>query len=96
MVNDPPPEDLLAMAHRHVREGEARVARQEELVANLRRDGHKAAAMRGEAVLVQMRRALDLGRRHLTFELKTRVGTRQTHAGTGHSADAPRPPDRAE
>ena len=70
MVSNQPPEDLFALAQRHVREGEARVARQEEIVASLRRDGHMAAAMRGEAVLVQMRRALELGRRHLAFEIE--------------------------
>jgi hypothetical protein len=70
MVSGEPPEDLLAMAQRHVLEGEVRVARQEVLVATLKRDGHVAAAARGEEVLVQMRRTLDLGRRHLAFELE--------------------------
>jgi hypothetical protein len=69
MVRDEAHEDMLAMAQRHVLEGEVRVARQEEIVATLRRHGHEAAARRGEAVLEQMRRALDLGRRHLAFEL---------------------------
>jgi hypothetical protein len=95
MVTDPPPEDLLAMAQRHIREGEARVARQEEIIAILRRDGHAAAAARGEAVLVQMRRALDLSRRHLEFELRL-LRTRRDHAGAGHPADAPQPKHRAE
>jgi hypothetical protein len=70
MVSDQPPEDLLALAQRHVVEGEARVARQQEILATLRGHGHAAAAMRGEAVLVQMRIALDLGRRHLAFEIE--------------------------
>jgi hypothetical protein len=83
MMSDQPHEDLLAMAQRHVLEGEARVARQEELVAALRRDGHDAAAARGDQVLVQMRRALDLGRRHLEFELakRSRDPAQQNKAG---------------
>jgi hypothetical protein len=69
MVSDKPPEDLLAMARRHVVEGELRVTRQEACIAKLTRDGHHAAAARGTEVLKQMRWSLDLGRRHLAFEL---------------------------
>jgi len=69
-VTDQPPEDLLTMAKRHVREGEQRVARQEEHIAQLARAGHAAAAVRGNAVLKQMRWSLELARRHLAFELE--------------------------
>jgi hypothetical protein len=72
-VSDRPPEDLLTMAQRHVLEGEARVSRQEEIIATLTRDGHRAAAARGGEVLKQMRWSLDLARRHLAFELEQQL-----------------------
>jgi hypothetical protein len=80
-VSDKPSETLLEISQRHVIEGEARVARQEALVATLVRDGHHAAAARGSEVLTQMRWSLDMGRWHLAFELerasrKQRTGAR--------------------
>jgi len=82
-VSDKPPEDLLTMAQRHVREGEARVARQEVLIAKLTQEGHHAAATRGTEVLKQMRWSLELSRRHLAFKLeqqqhKQRAASQQT------------------
>ncbi len=82
MVSAQPPEDLLAMAQRHVVEGEQRVARQEACIEKLIRDGHDAAAARGAEVLKQMRWSLELGRRHRDFELaqlahKRSAGPRQ-------------------
>lgn len=77
-VTDNPPEDLLTMAQRHVREGEARIARQEALIAKLTQEGHHAAATRGREVLKQMHWSLELGRRHLAFELAQRSDRRRS------------------
>jgi hypothetical protein len=46
-----PVESELEIARRHVREGEARVARQEEIVADLERAGHTKATEHGRMVL---------------------------------------------
>lgn len=67
-------ETELEMAERHVREAEAHVARQEETVQQLRRDGHdtkqaEALLTTFEATLVEHRRGLDLVRREHAGEL---------------------------
>jgi hypothetical protein len=80
VVSDRPSETLLEIAQRHVDEGELRVARQEALVATLIRDGHQATAARGAQVLTQMRWSLELGRRHLAFELKQASRKKDTTA----------------
>ncbi|MBL6455268.1 hypothetical protein JMJ55_08035 [Belnapia sp. T6] len=53
------------MAERHVREGEARVARQERLIANLERDNHPERAIVGRQVLANLRWSQELSRGHL-------------------------------
>lgn len=53
-------EDPLTLARRHVLEGEARVRRQEALVAELARDGHPIED--AQALLATMRRTLVLMR----------------------------------
>jgi len=85
-VSEKPSETLLEIAQRHVKEGELRVARQEALVATLVRDGHHAAAARGAEVLTQMRWSLDLGRRHLAFELEQASRREGTEARPEDSA----------
>jgi hypothetical protein len=45
------PESHLAMAERHVRGGQARIARQGELLAEMRADNHPCAAAEAEAIL---------------------------------------------
>jgi len=62
---DAPKEDLLAMAERHVREGEARILRQERIIAEMERDNHPEAERMGRVVFVQFKRSLDLAREHL-------------------------------
>jgi hypothetical protein len=60
------PETLLQMARRHVCEGGARVARQEEIVAALDRDTNyrPQAALAGE-ILASLHTSLDRMERHL-------------------------------
>ena len=54
------PEDALAKAERHVREGEERIARQTTLVEELERDGHVHAAEKGRVLLATLQGTLDL------------------------------------
>ena len=58
------PETPLAMAERHVAEGEIRIRGQEALLAELERNGHDAAAITARELLAQMREFLDLSRAH--------------------------------
>jgi hypothetical protein len=58
-------ETELEMAQRHVRQGEARVAAQRELVEELRRDGHdmtqaEKLLVTFQTTLASHRRALDI------------------------------------
>ena len=62
------PEDTIAMAERHIREGEARIARQIAVIEEMDRDNHPEAAARGRQVLVTLQRTLDLAREHLRIE----------------------------
>jgi hypothetical protein len=62
MAQDRPYEDPLAMAKRHLREAESRVARQEALVRELALDGHDTSLSR--ALLETMAVTLDLMRQH--------------------------------
>lgn len=60
-----PPETELEMAERHVREGEIHVARQNELVEQLRTDGHctrqaEELLAEFEAILTEHKAHLDL------------------------------------
>ncbi len=50
----------LALAERHVAEGERVVARQREIVAELERDGHDAAAAQARQLLAQFEELLAL------------------------------------
>ena len=66
-------EDPLAQAQRHVLEGEHRVANQIELLAQMKADGDSERAITaGEAVLVTLKRSLELAREHLALEQKER------------------------
>ena len=58
-------EDPVAMAERHVREGEIRIARQEQIIAEMARDNHPEAERVGHVVLEQFQRTLALMREHL-------------------------------
>jgi hypothetical protein len=58
------PETTLEWAERHVRQAEAAVARQEEIIAEMDRDGHPEAAARGRKVLETLRVSLRLAREH--------------------------------
>lgn len=63
MTHDPPVEDRLLIARRHVAEGEERVRRQEALLQELARDGHPTTE--AEALLDTMRKTLELMRDEL-------------------------------
>ena len=66
-------EDPVAIAERHVREGEARIARQERIIEEMARDDHPEAEQMGMVVLQQFRRTLELMREHLeTLRLGSR------------------------
>ena len=67
-----PPEDVLAMAERHVREGEQRVARQVALIEEMDRDNQPDAAVRARVVLETLQVTLALMREHLRVERKAR------------------------
>jgi hypothetical protein len=64
-------EDPISQAHRHVAEAEARIVRQEALVARLS-DNSKYAALLDQAreVLATLKDTLRLAREHLALELK--------------------------
>jgi hypothetical protein len=57
-----PPEDVLATAERHVREGEKRVARQIVIIEEMDRDNHPEAAAMARVVLVTLQNTLSLMR----------------------------------
>jgi hypothetical protein len=60
------PETLLQVARRHVREGGARVARQEEIIAALNRDtNYRSQAALAREILASLHTSLDLMERHL-------------------------------
>lgn len=63
-------EDVLAMAARHVEEGEERIARQEIRIEEMIRDGHEGAAAQGQRLLEAMRETLRLSREHLALSLR--------------------------
>ena len=64
-------EDPVSQARRHVAEAEARIERQEALVARLS-DSNKHIALAGEAreILATLKQTLRLARDHLALELK--------------------------
>lgn len=59
-------ESNLAMALRHVREAEEKVAHQESIVRELQSHGHDTA--QAERLLLNFREILDLAREHLALE----------------------------
>jgi hypothetical protein len=59
-------EDRLSMARRHVVEGEAHVARQEILIAELDRDGHPELAVEARELLATLQTSLGLMRADLS------------------------------
>ena len=61
-------ETLVELAERHVREGEARIARQRAILDDMVRDGHPQAAHMAQIVLDTMLRTLQLAQAHLAFE----------------------------
>lgn len=61
------PETALAMAERHVREAEARIARQAEIIAEMERDNHPEAAAVGRGVLATFQNTLEALRDHFSL-----------------------------
>ena len=61
-------EGHLAVAERHVRDGEVRIARHLVLIEELDRYGHPEAAAEGRELVATLQRILDLTRTHLRFE----------------------------
>jgi hypothetical protein len=61
-------ETELEKARRHVREGEAHVARQRRLVARLRRDGHDSLVGVAQILLGSFEQTLAEHRRHLRIK----------------------------
>jgi hypothetical protein len=59
------PETGLEMARRHVAEGEARCARQREIIAEMVADNHPNAAVVARQVLATLETTLTLMRDHL-------------------------------
>jgi hypothetical protein len=57
------PETTLEMVQRHIRQGEAMIARQEALIAKLKRDGRESLLVDAQKMLVSMH---DLQRQHCT------------------------------
>ena len=61
---------LLEMAERHVREGEQRVLRQMELIAELELAGRHDTARMARELLATLTDTLDTARAHLALECK--------------------------
>ncbi|WP_424139109.1 hypothetical protein [Roseomonas chloroacetimidivorans] len=61
-------ETPLEIAERHVRDGEARMERQAEIVVQLIRGGHAEAAELANDLLQLMGKSLALAREHLRLE----------------------------
>jgi hypothetical protein len=66
-------ETPVVEARRHVREGEARIQRQIELLAELERDGHEEAARRARELLATMTETLIAARQHLVTEQRVKA-----------------------
>jgi hypothetical protein len=61
-------ESPLAMAARHVMEGEERVARQQAILERMVKAGYRREATEAEKLLETMRTTLELAREHLRRE----------------------------
>jgi hypothetical protein len=59
------PEDVIALADRHVQEAEERVTEQASIVGRLEEAGRRREADGARAVLKAMRTTLDIARAHL-------------------------------
>jgi hypothetical protein len=69
------PEDALAQAERHIREGEARIARQIALIEKLDRDGHEHVADTARELLETFQNVLENWRADLVrIECRYRSG----------------------
>jgi hypothetical protein len=76
-MDEPDHKAELEMADRHIREAEAHITRQREIVTQLRQDGHSAACNRGEALLAifEQTMASHLDHRALIIrEIEGRIG----------------------
>ena len=67
------PEDALAQAERHVREGEARIARQITLIEKLDRSGHDHVADTARELLVVFQDVLETWRADLVRIERTKT-----------------------
>ena len=61
------PEDPLAQAERHVREGEERIVRQREIITELDKEGHECMAAEARQALA-IQQTLDLACEHPYLE----------------------------
>jgi hypothetical protein len=68
-------EDPVVVAERHVRSGEARVARQITLIAELEKNSHPQEVAQARDLLAVLQRNLELAHEHLRIEqdLRQRV-----------------------
>jgi hypothetical protein len=72
-------EDPLSEAQIHVTEGERRVAEQIDLIARMKADGDSERTIAAaEAVVVTLRRTLQLAREYLEWEQQRATETRET------------------
>ena len=78
------PEDALAQAERHVREGEARITRQVALIEELDRTGHEHAADTARELLETFRKLLQTWRGHLV-----RIGRRHRRGYSARTDEQP-------
>lgn len=75
-------ESTLSMCERHVREGEARVARQKEILAELLRDGHTGRVIdAANTTLDTLTQTLTLAQQHLERERAVNAGVIEQNGG---------------
>ena len=67
-------ENALAMTERHIREAEAHIARQHEIIAEMDRDGHDEVAGKAREFLVLLEENLLMAREHHARELQKQQG----------------------
>ena len=85
-------EDVLAIADRHVREFEVRVARQIALVEQMDRDKQLREAAMAREVLVVFQQTLELARAHRSIECE--IYGRRREGAQRSRALASDPPDQ--
>jgi ribosomal 50S subunit-associated protein YjgA (DUF615 family) len=76
-----PLDEELETAKRHVTEGAAHIARQRQLIAELRRDGHDTLARDGETLLETLQASQRLHEEHLE-RLTKATGKSRPREGT--------------